>query len=239
MKHVKNDGVYVQRRWLLLILCTVLTHQSYADMVQLDTTQSGDSLNRLVHALATSDKTVQKEEPVPAQKVFPEDYQRLSIQPLYKDSEVSYHSNDRSYKEIKYFSNNIMMLHNLNDKYVFVVDLENEDPVQNGWAIACEKDHITDEKNCVISKFDLMIVTKELSKLNYYKYHYIRIDKNQPFKTKDMFWGQSALNIIQQMQRGSVAYTRFYDWSDSYEETLSLYGLSAAYQIMNIMYARL
>lgn len=41
------------------------------------------------------------------------------------------------------------------------------------------------------------------------------------------------------MKNGQTLYTRFYEWSDFYEETISLYGFSAAYETMNLIYSQL
>ena len=50
---------------------------------------------------------------------------------------------------------------------------------------------------------------------------------------------KTAIHIINQMQSGQIAYTRFYEGSHRYEETLSLYGFTVAYQTMNLIYAKL
>ena len=84
-----------------------------------------------------------------------------------------------------------------------------------------------------------MTVSKEIERLNTYHYHYLRVDKNTPFKTKLIFNGSSVNPIINQMKNGQTLYTRFYEWSDFYEETISLYGFSAAYETMNLIYSQL
>ncbi len=241
----------------------------HSDLVQLDSSYNSapDRLEQLSKTLSNSSYTHPDDMEIPSsvvfqpklkerneeelvyQRVFPEDFKKLKLKPLFKDSEVSYSLKHKNYSETKYFSNNVMMIYDLETKVATIVDMDNDHPVKNGWLVACKQDHITDEKSCFISKFDLMVlktskhgmglsVTKEPEKLSFAKHHYIRIDKNPPFKTNSVFWGQTALNIIHQMQKGNMAYTRFYDWSDSYEESISLYGFSAAYQVMNIMYAR-
>lgn len=80
-----------------------------------------------------------------------------------------------------------------------------------------------------------LTVSKEIERLNTYHSHYLRVDKNTPFKTKLIFNGSSVNPIINQMKNGQTLYTRFYEWSDFYEETISLYGFSAAYEAMNLI----
>lgn len=260
----KNFGVSI----LLITNLSLVSQSGHSDLVQLDSySYVPDRLEQLSKTLSQGNYTHPDNMEIPGsvvfrpdlkenndeelsyQRVLPEDFKKLKLKPLFKDSEVSYSFKHKDYSETKYFPNNVLMIYDLETKVATIVDMDNDQPVKNGWSVACKQDHITDEKSCFISKFDLMIirtskygvglsVTKEPEKLSFAKYHYIRIDKNPPFKTKSVFWGQPAVNIINQMQKGSMAYTRFYDWSDSYEESISLYGFSAAYQIMNIMYSR-
>jgi len=80
-----------------------------------------------------------------------------------------------------------------------------------------------------------LTVSKEIERLNTYQSHYLRVDKNTLFKTKLIFNGSSVNPIINQMRNGQTLYTRFYEWRDFYEETISLYGFSAAYETMNLI----
>lgn len=173
---------------------------------------------------------------------------KYQIKKIYPDSDVVFDKQEKDYWEIKSFNNNVLMLRIMNaDIAYFIYDHEELD---DSWYIKCGKDHITDEKSCFLSKFNFVIVKSskhglnlmvsyEVDKLNYRASHYIRVDQNKAWKTNDIFTGNSALNIINQMQKGQYAYTRFTEWSNQYEETLPLFGFTAAYQTMLKMYAGL
>ncbi|MQW93379.1 hypothetical protein GFH30_04965 [Acinetobacter wanghuae] len=190
----------------------------------------------------------QNQEPFPL--VFQEHYRKLGITTLYPDSQVKYSTEGRTYFEIKKFKNNVLMVRDIESDIVTFSDLDVDDSASKSWNISCSVDQITDEKICMIYKFGVRImkssklgvlisVTGDTEKLNTRQYQYLRVDKNPAFKTHSLFTGNDAIKIISQMKNGSMAYTRFYEWSDSYEESLSLYGFSAAYQTMNLMFQRL
>lgn len=191
------------------------------------------------------------EEENPMVVVLPEDYIRLKINPLYSDSVVLYDKNKDIYYESKNFSNNITMIYNHDENIVAVLDNDDGTPIENSWQVSCSKDHITDVKTCYLKKFELgvlkssklgtmLTVSSEVKNLNLREFNYIRIDKNQPHKTKGVFLGQAALNIINQMKNGELAYTRFNEWNGKqYEETISLWGFSVAYDVMGKVYSRL
>ena len=86
----------------------------------------------------------------------------------------------------------------------------------------------------------MLTVSSDIKRLNLYKFSYIRIDKNQHHKTKGIFLQNSAAKIINQMRVGETAYTRFNEWDgEEYEEVISLWGFSVAYDLMGKMYNRL
>lgn len=183
--------------------------------------------------------------------VKPEDYAKLKIKPIFSDSRVVYLAKDDVYFEIKNFPNNISMYYNIDNNYAIVLDNDNEKPYENSWKVSCSRDSITDEKSCVMGKFALGIikssksgtmltVSSDIKKLNLYKFSYIRIDKNQHHKTKGIFLQNSATKIINQMRVGETAFTRFNEWDgEEYEEVISLWGFSVAYDLMGKMYNRL
>lgn len=185
------------------------------------------------------------------QLVFPEDYKRLKISTLYTGSDVYYDRESGDYFETKLLSNNIQIHFNIFENFAMVLDLDNENPFKNSWIVMCSKDRITDERSCFINKFNLVIVksqkygsiltvSKELKKLNEFSYTYIRIDKNKAHKAKGFFYPASTQKIIGEMKKGAMAHTRFQEWDgEQYEESMSLWGFSAAYDIMNKMYNRM
>ncbi|NWK73771.1 hypothetical protein HYG93_05595 [Acinetobacter sp. SwsAc6] len=185
------------------------------------------------------------------QAVLPEDYKKLKISPLYTDSSVYYDRESGDYFETRLFANNIRMYLNIFEKSALVADIDDKESHKNSWKVSCSKDRITDAKTCFLNKYELgvmksqkygtmLAVSKELKSLNNYIYNYIRIDKNSAHKTKGYFHSTSAAKIINEMRAGSTAYTRFQEWDgEEYEEVLSLWGFSAAYEVMNKMYERL
>lgn len=175
---------------------------------------------------------------------------RFNGRKLYADSTILYNPEDEKYYEKKLFKNNILMLRKIDYNYVEFLDLNSDEPYENRWSIACHKDRFTAEKSCMLNKYEFILlktsklglfisVSREADKLNSREYQYLKIDSNPTFKTKSYFLGQSAIHIINQMQSGQIAYTRFYKGSHRYEETLSLYGFTVAYQTMNLIYAKL
>jgi len=183
--------------------------------------------------------------------VKPEDYAKLKIKPIFADSSVVYIAKDDVYFEIKNFPNNITIYYNIDNNNAIIMDNDNEKPYENSWKVACSIDLITDEKTCLMNKFALGIikstkngimlsVSTDIKKLNLYEYSYIRIDKNQYHKTKAVFQQNSATKIINQMRVGETAYTRFKEWNgEEYDEVISLWGFSVAYDLMGKMYSRL
>lgn len=232
---------------------------THADLVELNSTTT-DRIEMLTSTLANgayadsddSSKTTQfnteiSESP---QVVLQEDYKHLNIKPLYKNSVVKYFPKSREYYEIKKFPNNIHMYKSTDENFALFLDLDMDNPYKSAWSVNCQIDQITDEKICAVLKYEFMLmrssktgwsltVSKEIERLNTYRYHYLRVDKNTPFKTKLIFNGTSVNPIINQMKNGQTLYTRFYEWSDFYEETISLYGFSAAYETMNLIYSQL
>lgn len=192
-------------------------------------------------------------ESVPYQTyVIPADeYAEFNIRPLYKDSVIKYNSEDDVLMEVKEFLNNVVMYYFPKTNTASIVDRDNEDPIKNGWNVRCSKDRITDQRDCFITKFAVgvwksskygltLTVSSDVKKLSFNKYSYIRIDEKPAYKVKGYFDGQAALNVVNQMKNGQTAYTRFSEWDgEQYDETLSLWGFSAAYDVMNRVYSRL
>lgn len=183
--------------------------------------------------------------------ILPEEYAELNIKPLYKDSVVKYNPEDDLLMEVREFSNNIVMVYFPKTNDATILDRDNDNPIKNGWRVRCNKDRITDERDCFITKFAvgvwksskyglILTVSSDIKKLSFNKYNYIRIDEKPANKVKGYFEGQAALNVINQMKVGQTAYTRFSEWDgERYDETLSLWGFSAAYDAMSRMYSRL
>lgn len=181
------------------------------------------------------------------------EYSRIGVNStnkIYTDSEIWYVPDQKEFVEIKDFPKNIRMIRSLVSNVASVIDVNEENTTEEMWYVSCSVDHITEEKTCGLGKYELVFlrsskhglqfsVSKEVEKLNTYKYHYLRVDKNQVFKTKTLFSGKNLQNIISQMKNGRMVYTRFYEWSDSYEENVPLNGFATAYEIMNKMYAKL
>ncbi|NNH76527.1 hypothetical protein HLH17_02275 [Acinetobacter sp. ANC 5380] len=184
--------------------------------------------------------------------IQPKDYKRLGIKnssKIYSDSEIWYLPKRKEYIEEKIFSNNTKFFRVFGVNGALIFDINDGDPDDESWAVSCSRDHITDEKSCVLSKYEMIFirssksgwmfsVSTETEKLNPYQYQYLRIDKSSPLKTRTYFKGQQVLNIIEQMKKGNTAYTRFYEWSKEYEETIPLKGFTVAYNALNIMYSK-
>ena len=182
--------------------------------------------------------------------VSEKDYEKLNIKRAYNDSEIFLKKSADAYFEIKYFDKNIKMLRYMNsqmEESSFFGDADIQDMkdfINNAWQVTCERDHITDIKICTLSKSEFLIGTRkkneasiycsrQVKKLDTTRFHYIRVNDNPPARTKTYFKGQAALNIIDQMKKGGVIYTRFYEWDEEkYEETLSLAGFNVAYEYM-------
>ena len=110
-------------------------------------------------------------------KVLPEDYIKIGIKPAYKDSDIEYLPKEDVYYETKNFSNGIKMLRVIGEDDVAFFNLaDSEDFAKMAWSVSCYKDHITDEKFCNLSKYEvvylrgsksglLLTVSKELKKL--------------------------------------------------------------------------
>lgn len=227
---------------------------TFADLVEINSSSDSDPIDALTRAIAqgsygdsnasigSSDVDDVSGSP---QIVSPQDYKKLNIKRLYGDSVVRYHPNNNKYIESKIFNNNIMMIYSASENYAEFSDLDSDNAP---WRVFCKVDHITDEKYCSIAKFEFIFIKSSKDgvllsiasdKQNTFKYQYLRIDKNPVFKTKLYFKGQTVVNIIGQMKRGETAYTRFYEWADIGEETISLSGFSVAYETMNLMYSKL
>lgn len=240
-----------------------------ADLVELDTNPnsvSADRIDQLTRTLAegsfgnVEEKVVvtAKEAEEAAEKVpmfiDPKEYKALGIKSSYKiygDSEIWYLPESQEYAEQKYFSNNVKFFKLLGSDVALFADMDDESATDDDyWTVNCSKDRITDEKICLMGKYEMMFiqssktgwmfsVSKELKQLNPTQYQYIRIDKAPALRSRNFFKGQQTLNIIEQMKKGNTAYTRFYEWSGQYEETIPLKGFSIAYNTLNIMYSKL
>lgn len=255
-------------KFSVVVILLSLTTVTFADLIEQRPTASTDRLEELTRAVLGSyeapklaanirnnQEMEDKENLVASEdedvKFIPvsNDFLKANrIKKIYPDSIVYFAKEEQDYWERKRFSHNILMIRNINfNQAYFIYDGEELD---DSWVVKCSKDHITDEKKCLLNKFNFAILKSskhglnvsasyEVNLLNYRANHYIRIDQNKAWKTNYTFDGSSALNIINQMQKGQYAYTRFVEWSNQYEETLPLVGFTAAYQTMLKMYAAL
>lgn len=234
---------------LLFLLILLTSSICYADYKSLSTMNSEDRLEQLSKSLHSSDASDDDDEFV---EVFPEDYAKLNLEPAYKDSAVIYATNEKSYYEVRHFPNNIKMIRRLDkDGATFFNYTSDEKFIENSWRVVCYRDHITDIKHCIINKYQVMLmknskhglmfsVTKDVKSLHPLRTNYFKVDKNKALETRSVFTGGTVNKIIEQMKRGELLYTRFSEWDGSqYEETLSLYGFSSAYEYMNMMYRRI
>lgn len=232
---------------------------TFADLVEINSSYDTDPIDELTRTIADGSYSdpenidylkVRKDINESPQTVLVEDYQRLKIKTLYKDSTVLFYPNAKQYYELKNFPNNIRMIKPIHENFAIFMDLDAEDAFENSWKVNCSIDNITDEKICGVLKFEFILmhssktgwsltVSKKIRDLNPYVFHYLRVDKNVPFKTKLIFSGVTVNKIVNQMRTGKTLYTRFYEGRESYEETLSLYGFVAAYETMNLMYSQL
>lgn len=181
--------------------------------------------------------------------IDPSDYRKLALIPLYASSNIYYDPKEKYYYEHRYFQNNIAMIRYLDEDLAYFYDLDNTE--NQAWVAKCNIDRITDYKTCVVYKSNFILVKSstqgllisayhDLSRLRSDYYQYIRIDKNTAFKTTSVFSGNTASNIINQMKAGFLIHTRHTErLSGTTDNTFSLYGFSAAYESMNLMYARL
>lgn len=181
-------------------------------------------------------------------KVLPEDYAKLKLKPYYQDSIIFYSQKNDTYFEANEVDG-ITAFISHDDSVATFGYVENGD-ISKSWKVACGKDKITDEKTCRLGLFNFaMIYSKgkftastsyEVKKLDFRQKQYIRIDNNKAFSTSTLFTGSQLNSLIQQMKHGKLAYTRFYEWDgEMYEETLSLYGFSEAYNYMLYAYKNL
>lgn len=182
--------------------------------------------------------------------INPSEFRKLGLTPLYSSSDIYYDPKDEYYYEHRYFQNNIVMIRHFDEDLAYFYDLDN---IENqAWIAQCDIDRITDKKTCIVYKSNFILVKSSthgvlisaynnVSRLRSNHYQYVRIDKNPAFKTTSIFSGNTASNIINQMKAGFLMHTRHTTISSSgaVDNTLSLYGFSAAYESMNIMYARL
>ena len=253
-------------RYVFLLIAYFSFQLTHADLVQLNSqTQASDErIEQLTQTLTLGtsaepddiilDKShsaeTAKKKPI---LINPQDYKDLGIKyrdKVYTDSDIWYLPESNEYAEQKYFPNNIRFFKFLNQDFALLDDANDESASNNDhWYINCSKDRITDEKACILGKYEMVFirssktswifsVSKETNKLNPRAYQYIRIDKSPALKSKNFFKGQPTLNIIEQMKKGETAYTRFNEWSDQYEEVIPLKGFSIAYNTLNIMYSR-
>lgn len=247
----------------LLLFIVILSYQlAKADLVQLNHESSKDRISQLTETLAqgslVEEDDIDKADSTEATKnkpilINPQDYKDLGINnrdKIYIDSDIWYLPASNEYAEQKYFPNNIRFFKLLNQDIALLDDANDESASDNDhWYINCSKDRITDEKVCILGKYEMAFirssksgwifsVSKESRKLDLRAYQYIRIDKLPAQKSKTFFKGQPTLNIIEQMKKGHTAYTRFYEWSDDYEEIIPLKGFSIAYNTLNIMYSK-
>lgn len=244
----------IKNRLIISFLIGINVNSAFAGLIEIPT--STDRLDQLSRAISNDGSYVnaskKEDEYQASQTVLPEDYGHLKIKPLYQDSKIDFYPKKKEYYETKIFKNNIFMIKPININYAMFIDLDldEKDRLDNAWVINCTIDNITDEKTCIIknseflllksSKKGLMLTpSQDILKLNPNRFHYLRVDKNPPFKTKFIFTGPTAYTIINQMKNGEMLYTRFYERSDSYDETISLYGFSPAYETMNLIYSQL
>lgn len=240
----KRSMKSIVNNFLILGFYSLIGSSAHADLVQLDVRNSewgGAAVQSAeVYNESTSSLVIARE-----------DYAKINIKPLYRDSVIVYNSVENTFMETREFSNNVVMYYFHSKNGALILDRDNEDPIKNSWEVRCTKDRITDEKNCFISKYSVgiwksskygfsLMISTDIKNLNYSRYSYIRVDENPAHRVKGSFEGQAALNIVNQMKRGQIAYTRFNDWNgEQYEEELSLWGISAAYDVMNKIYAKL
>lgn len=267
--NAKNKSINVKLRLCFVVAGVFNINSANAELISLDAYESSNSIDRLeqlskilindsygnnnLEQTASAKINVQpKEEKETAfVTVKPEDYGRLKIKPLYHESTIMQNSKSKDYLEVKNFKNNIMMVYNIDENSVTVIDNDEDEPAENSWTVYCSKDHITDKKTCFLNKYEFGIiksskdglfvsVSKEVRDLSLREYNYIRVDKNPAHKTRGIYTGQSATNIISQLKNGKTIYTRFYEWNGKmYEEIIPLSGFSVAYEVMDKMYARL
>lgn len=253
-------------RCLFLFIVAFSFQLSNADLVELSGEHETDRIAQLTRTLSEgsygeSDIDIKLDEvdSVEATKknpilINPQDYKDLGIKSrdkIFADSDIWYLPKSKEYAEQKYFPNNIRFFKFLNKNHAVLDDTDDESATDNDyWYVSCSRDRITDEKNCILGKYEMAFirssktgwifsVSKETKKLNLAAYQYIRIDKSPALKSKTFFKGQPTLNIIEQMKKGRTVYTRFYEWSDEYEEIIPLKGFSIAYNTLNIMYSKL
>lgn len=231
----------IRSKSILVLILFVFVSSSHADLVDISDQEYGHSEDVEEYG---------EDEPSSTYVIPREDYAELNIKPLYGDSLIKYNPEDDILMEVRKFSNNIVMYYFPSDNRAMIVDLDG-DSIKNGWNVRCNKDRITDEKDCFINKFAFsiwksskrglsVVASSDVERLNYNKYSYIRVDEKPANKVKGYFEGQAALNIINQMKSGQMAYTRFSEWDgEQYDEALSLWGFSAAYDVMNRIYSRL
>ncbi|TCM67708.1 hypothetical protein EC844_1072 [Acinetobacter calcoaceticus] len=183
-------------------------------------------------------------------KIHPNDYNRYGLKPLYSSSTIYYDPNQKEYYERHKFNNNIVMIRYTDQNHATFYDLDAKNMRESAWRLNCDIDHTTDEIICAIEKSKLMLikgsdlgflltVSQDFDNLKDNEYQFLKIDENPVAQTKLIFSGNTALKIVNQMKVGTYAYTRFTEYAGTYEETLSLYGFSAAYDTMNLMYAGL
>ena len=256
-------------RCLILSIASFSFQLTNADLVELNPSSnnvSADRIEQLTRAMAegsysnaeekgeaTAEEAVKAAEKAP-RFIDPKEYKALGIRSSYKtydDSEIWYLPESKEYAEQKYFPNNVKFFKLLASDVALFADMDDESATDDDyWAVNCSKDRITDEKICLMGKYEIMFirssktgwmfsVSKEVKQLNSMQYQYIRIDKSPALKSRNFFKGQQTLNIIEQMKKGNTAYTRFYEWSGQYEETIPLKGFSVAYNTLNIMYSKL
>lgn len=231
-----------------------------ADVIELEENSTTDRIEQLSRTLShgaysNSDNVLNKENDTDNVPIYvePKDYKDLGIKSSHKtyvDSDIWYLPKSQEYAEQKYFPNNIKFFKALTSNTALFVDMSDETATDDDyWAVSCSKDHITDEKVCLMGKYEMMFirssktgwmfsVSKEEKQLNPMQYQYVRVDRSPALKSRTFFKGQT-LNIIDQMKKGTTAYTRFYEWSGEYEETIPLKGFSIAFNTLNIMYSKL
>lgn len=107
--------------------------------------------------------------------------------------------NLKKYAEQKYFPNNIRLFKLLNEDVAELNDMDDKSRTDSDqWLVVCWKDRITDEKNCVLGKYEMIFmrssktgwmfsVSKEIKELDRSEYQYIRIDKSPAWKSKKFF----------------------------------------------------
>lgn len=237
-------------------LTRTMAEGSYGDsysMSQEAKAAAEEAVKAAEEAEKAADEAVKAAENVPI-LISPKEYKTLGIKNSYKtfvDSDIWYLPESKEYAEQKYFPNKIKFFKLLASDVALFADMDDESATDDDyWTVSCSRDHITDEKICLMSKYEIVFirssktgwmfsVSKETKKLNPMQYQYIRIDKSPALKSRNFFKGQPTLNIIEQMKKGNTAYTRFYEWSEDYEETIPLRGFSTAYNTLNTMYSKL